>query len=536
MQPNAGKAERIEIQFEALKRVLSLYIEADEDDRAAFETMLAEIIRLTSSEYGFIGEVRKENGERYLKTFAITNISWNEETRKFYEEEAPMGLEFRNLDTLFGYCIREEKLVIANDAENDPRAGGIPKGHPPLISFLGIPLFAAGEILGMVGVANGRNGYAEGLVEEMDLLLKCTTQMISTAKQRREAVFGKTSLELLSSETGVGTWKWSFDDDDFELDEFSRKLLGLSEEKKYISRVDFERSFPKVTVFSRCLRRNFVENGKITPVQFATEQGNETKQLLMFGDIVQSRSYVAGCFLDITKTYEAERKSRLADEARSNFISNVTHELKTPLTNIIGAISLLRMQVDQSTKESAINVVSSNAEHLLELVEQTLEGTSGSRYLDHEEFSIREFVADLETFFSLQMKEKSISFSVKVEDDVQENIHSSKRGVRQIIINLIKNAWKFTDRGGSINVEVFSPPKDKGFLCVSVTDNGIGIAEGDIDRIFEPFVQADESTKRKFGGTGLGLSISKDLATELGSELHVESEPGKGSRFSLLFR
>lgn len=274
----------------------------------------------------------------------------------------------------------------------------------------------------------------------------------------------------------------------------------------------------------------------MTPVQFATEQRNETKQLLMFGDNVQRRNYVAGCFLDVTETREAQRKSRVADEARSNFISNVTHELKTPLTNIIGAVSLLRMPVEESTKETAINVVSTNAEHLLELVEQTLEATGGSRYLEDEEFNIRAFVADLVTFFSLQMKEKDINFSIEVKEDVQEELRSSKRGVRQIIVNLIKNAWKFTDRGGSINVEVFRPPKDEGFLCFSVTDNGIGIAKDDIDRIFEPFFQADESTKRRFGGTGLGLAISNDLAAELGSDLHVESEPGKGSRFSLLFR
>ena len=144
---------------------------ASEDPSKIFDRLLKSILTISNSEYGFIGEaLRTDEGKLYLKTHAITNIAWNQETRELYERSAP-NLEFYNLDTLFGEVLRTGQPVIANDPHNDPRKGGLPKGHPPLQAFLGLPFFQGDRLVGMVGVANRPGGYDRQLIAFLQPLL-----------------------------------------------------------------------------------------------------------------------------------------------------------------------------------------------------------------------------------------------------------------------------------------------------------------------------------------------------------------------------
>jgi len=138
-----------------------------------FEDLLAALLKLSKSEYGFIGETLvDENGKPFLRTYAITNIAWNDETQRFYDENVRKGLEFRNLDTLFGLVMTTEAPVIANDPATDVRRGGLPKGHPALDTFLGLPLRSGGSMVGMLGVANRSGGYDDELVCALDPLVQ----------------------------------------------------------------------------------------------------------------------------------------------------------------------------------------------------------------------------------------------------------------------------------------------------------------------------------------------------------------------------
>jgi PAS domain S-box-containing protein len=147
-----------------------------------FEGLLEILLKLTGSEYGFIGEVfRTEDNQRYLKTRAITDISWNEETRQFVNNSKPDGLEFYNLDTLFGRVLVTEKPVFANDPAKDPRRGGLPEGHPELDAFMGIPLRTNDELVGMIGVANRKGGYdRQQLIDLEPLLATCGNIVFSS--------------------------------------------------------------------------------------------------------------------------------------------------------------------------------------------------------------------------------------------------------------------------------------------------------------------------------------------------------------------
>ncbi len=149
------------------------------DKGILFDRLLKDLLSLTQSEYGFISEVLyTPSGEPYFKSRAITNIAWNRTTREFYEKNISSGLEFYNLNTLFGAVFTSGKPVISNDPSTDPRSGGLPEGHPPLNTFLGLPLYSNSELIGMVGIANRPDGYNESLVEFLQPFLATCGSLI----------------------------------------------------------------------------------------------------------------------------------------------------------------------------------------------------------------------------------------------------------------------------------------------------------------------------------------------------------------------
>jgi PAS domain S-box-containing protein len=177
--------------LEAITRTQSQFI-VDTEPAIIFNNILEGILFLTKSEYGFIGEILfTAEGKPYLKTHAITNIAWNEESRSFYEKNAP-NMEFYNLKTLFGEVMITCKPVISNNPSTDPRRGGLPEGHPPLDCFLGIPFYYGSNMVGMVGIANSPDSYNEKTIEYLQPLLITCGNIIEAYRnnQRRKQAEG----------------------------------------------------------------------------------------------------------------------------------------------------------------------------------------------------------------------------------------------------------------------------------------------------------------------------------------------------------
>lgn len=171
----------------------------EKDRRRAFDGLLVDILALCGSEYGFIGEVlRGADNTPYLKTYAITNIAWDNATRTFYETHAPQGMEFSNLKTLFGAALTSGEPVIANDPYHDPRRGGLPEGHPAMKSFLGIPIHHGGELVAMVGMANRPGGYDQALIDFLHPLMVTLGQLVDAARVQRQHLERQSELTLLS--------------------------------------------------------------------------------------------------------------------------------------------------------------------------------------------------------------------------------------------------------------------------------------------------------------------------------------------------
>ncbi len=176
---NAQRAlDRQHRLLEAVGHTLSLFIE-NEDKRGAFEGLLASFLSVTRSAYGLVGEVlHDEQGQPFLRVRAMTDISWDEASRRQFLHQLDRGMEFRRPDTLMGHVLSSGETVISNDAPNDPRSGGVPLGHLRIQSFLGIPVTAGGRLVAMVGLANQPGGYSQADVDFLQPLLGALRQMV----------------------------------------------------------------------------------------------------------------------------------------------------------------------------------------------------------------------------------------------------------------------------------------------------------------------------------------------------------------------
>ena len=178
------------------------------DRKKAFETLLTDILSLTLSDYGFVGEVlHQPDGQPYLRTHAITNIAWDAASKAFYEQHAPHGMAFTNLNTLFGAALRTGEVVIANTPSGDPRRGGLPSGHPPLNAFLGVPIYRGETMVAMLGLANRPGGYDPALVDFLQPLLVTIGQLISAARVQQaheQSLVELARLSRVASDTTNG--------------------------------------------------------------------------------------------------------------------------------------------------------------------------------------------------------------------------------------------------------------------------------------------------------------------------------------------
>ena len=192
---------------DVISQAQSQFIQEDAR-RQAFDSLLQGLLQLTESEYGFIGEVlHHADGQPYLKTYAITNIAWNQQTREFYDQHAPQGLEFTNLQSLFGTALLTREAVIANHLDQGSRPSLLPLGHPALQSFLGVPVVQDQEMLAMFGLANRPGGYSEKLLEYLEPLVRTIGQLVTAMRIQQKQHYAEVELSRLSrvaSETTNG--------------------------------------------------------------------------------------------------------------------------------------------------------------------------------------------------------------------------------------------------------------------------------------------------------------------------------------------
>ncbi len=236
-----------------------------------------------------------------------------------------------------------------------------------------------------------------------------------------------------------------------------------------------------------------------------------------------------------TRLRRAKEEAEAASMAKGQFLATMSHEIRTPLNAILGLSQIIREDPEVEDRDEFLELIDKNGRMLADLITDILDFSkieSGAQEIEPEETDIVDWIAEQVFLFQESAREKDISLEWSVEEGMPRIWVFDANRLRQLVVNLIRNAVKFTEEG---HVRVFVGQAPEGGILIEVSDSGIGIPEEHLESIFEDFYQVDSSNTRQFGGTGLGLSIGREIAEMMGGKIEVESAPERGSTFRARF-
>jgi PAS domain S-box-containing protein len=439
------------------------------------------------------------------------------------------------------FVVRKEPYVACDDVESNPVIDGLlrPLG---IKSFIYAPIYVHGSFWGVLSVDECliKRAWDESDIQLVNLIATVIAGVI-TRNETEEQIIRMSSIvdsspQYISYITPQGRFKYC-NSGVLEISGYSQE--ELAEKDMDILFDDKTKKFIHEELISLVLERGSYET------EMPLIRKNGTVRLLAVSAFVTNirKDGIGIIAVDMTEKRELERALIAAKEqaeqsnlAKSNFLSRMSHEMRTPMNAIIGMTTIAQSSQDKGKMEYCLAKISEASIHLLGVINDILDMSkieAGKFELAYSEFDFEKMLLRVTNVMNFRIDEKRQNLIIRVDPDIPKYLIADEQRLAQVLTNLLSNAGKFTPEEGTIILSV-KKLADTDNLCtlrVEVSDTGIGISPAQQSRLFSLFEQADGSIARKYGGTGLGLAISRSIVELMGGEIWVESEPDKGSTF-----
>jgi PAS domain S-box-containing protein len=483
----------------------------------------------------------------------IALISIVDENRVWFK--AKFGLDASEVSTEVSFCAKvlsHPDLLIIPDTRRDARFAG----NPLVTGKMGLRFYAGAPLLSPENVALGKlcvfDRVPRTLTDLQKRALRVLAEQVTTHLELgRQVAALRISQECFSrafENAAIGMALVSLDGHWLKVNDTLCELLGYSS-RELCGKTVAEVTHPDDIAANLGNARRLLEGEKSfykMEKRYLHKSGQVVWVLLSVSVIRDKKNrcqYFVSQIEDIGDLKEAMAaqkeltlKAQAAEKAKSHFLATMSHEIRTPLNGVIGMASILADTDLNEMQRECVETINVSGETLLAVINDILDYSkieAGRLELEKRAFNVRQCVEEAFDIFATQLRSKRLEAFHLVAPEIPTHLSGDSTRLRQILVNLIGNAIKFTAKGEiTVNVESKGNDENGHQLLFSVTDSGIGIPEEAAGKLFNAFQQVDSSTTRQFGGTGLGLAICKRLTSLMGGAIWVESTPGRGSTFN----
>ncbi len=546
LEAERRKAEtRLRLDESRLEALLKLNQMSGASFQEITDFALEEAVRLTRSEIGYLAFTNADESELTMHAWSKTAM----DQCKIIDKPIVYRVDQTGL---WGEAVRQRKPVVTNDyPAANPAKKGYPEGHVHVTRHVNVPVFDGNRIVIVAGVGNKEEPYDGADIRQLTLLMQGMWQLI----QRRRA-----EEELLqASETKYRTLYNSSRDAIMIVapekgflggNPAALALFGCRDEEEFTSLTPTELS-PELqpdrelsSVKAQQMMALALERGShFFEWTHKRIDGREfPASVLLTRMELDGRAVLQATVRDITDEkraaealHAAKEAAEAANLAKSTFLANMSHEIRTPLNAIIGMTELILDTTLSPHQREFLATVKDSGEALLAVINDILDFSrieAGKLVLDSTPFDLREVLGDTMKSLALRAHKLELELACHIAPDAPPFVVGDPSRLRQIVVNLVGNALKFTQQGEVVlDVRLESRKQAHVTLHFSVRDTGIGIPEQKQATIFQAFEQVDGTLTRRHGGSGLGLAISSRLVEQMGGRIWVESRVGQGSRF-----
>ncbi len=555
-----------------LEALLQLSQMADAPLQVITDFTLEGAVRLTQSKIGYLAFTNEDES-------VLTMHAWSKTAMK---ECAIIDkpIHYPVVTTgLWGEAVRQRRPVLTNDYQApNPLKKGHPEGHVQVLRHMNLPIFDGERIVAVIGVGNKEQAYEESDIRQLTLLGQGMWRLIRQREVQEELRCARDELEV---RVRVRTAELANANDELQQERYLlhslmdnlphsiyfkdaqscfirinaalARYFGLQDPAQAIGKADGDFFTAEHAQQALADEQEILRSGR--PVIDKEERETWADGRVTWANTTKMPLYdeggatvgTFGVSRDITEQKlaaealgQAKEAAEAASRAKSTFLANMSHEIRTPLTGVIGMTDLLLNTSLSAQQREYLSTVKDSGEALLSVINDILDFSkieAGKLMLERAAFDLRESLGDTMKSLAIRAHQKNLELAFCIHPPVPRRVVGDYNRLRQVVINLVGNAVKFTEQGEvvlEVNRESLSGREVQ--LHFTVTDTGIGIPADKQAAIFGQFEQGDSALTRRYGGTGLGLAIVARLVGMMGGSTWVESEIGKGSRFHFTVR